>query len=55
MCASLLQVQGTGPLSGKTPWGVATTAVKQVYANELFSQVAQGEEGKVLALLRVSR
>eukprot|EP00752_Nemacystus_decipiens_P002252 g2133.t1 len=46
------EVQGTGPLSGKTPWDVATTAVRQVYANELFSQVAQGEEGKVLALLR---
>lgn len=34
---------------------MATTAVRQVYANELFSQVAQAEEGKVLALLRVSR
>lgn len=47
-------MQGTGHLSGKTPWDVATTAVRQVYANELFSQVAHGEEGKVLALLRVS-
>lgn len=49
------QLQGTGPLSGKTPWDVATTEVRQVYDNELFMQVANGEEAKVLALLRVSR
>lgn len=50
-----VQVRGTGPLAGKTPWDVAPATVRQAYTNELVQQVALGEEGRVLALLRVRR